>query len=65
MWCDLPFSCGVDIVVFISLACFIRLYKIKSIRSSLHLATPIRSFLKEECPVDALRACVFIYLPYI
>ena len=21
--------------------------------------------LKDECPVDALRACVFIYLPYI
>ena len=20
---------------------------------------------KDECPVDALRACVFIYLPYI
>ena len=22
-------------------------------------------FLKDECPVGALRACVFIYLPYI
>ena len=21
--------------------------------------------VKDECPVDALRACVFIYLPYI
>ena len=24
-----------------------------------------RDWLKDECPVDALRACVFIYLPYI
>ena len=22
-------------------------------------------YIKDECPVDALRACVFIYLPYI
>ena len=22
-------------------------------------------YLKDECPVDALRACVLIYLPYI
>ena len=25
----------------------------------------LRFVLKDECPVDALRACVFIYLPYI
>ena len=27
--------------------------------------TDWRSPLQDECPVDALRACVFIYLPYI
>ena len=26
---------------------------------------PVRPGLKDECPVDTLRACVFIYLPYI
>ena len=25
----------------------------------------MRKTLKDECPADALRACVFIYLPYI
>ena len=25
----------------------------------------VHMYLKDECPVDALRACVFIYLPYI
>ena len=24
-----------------------------------------KPLLKDECPVDVLRACVFIYLPYI
>ena len=25
----------------------------------------LKAMLKDECPVEALRACVFIYLPYI
>ena len=25
----------------------------------------LKTMLKDECPVEALRACVFIYLPYI
>ena len=29
------------------------------------ISYPDECDLKDECPVDALRACVFIYLPYI